>query len=184
PVSVVGCRVGTNAAGTAALPNAGDGIALGDGVTDFAVTNSLICGNAGNGISLTGSDTTGNAIYFHNRIGLANDGSPLGNGGNGILITGGAHDNLVGGQIGPNTGPLGNEIANNGGDGVRIASGTGNAVLGNSIHDNAGLGIDLGGNGVTPNDSAGHTGSNHYQNFPVLTAVAAGANGGTDITFT
>jgi PKD repeat protein len=62
------------------------------------------------------------------------------------------------------------------------------SVLGNAIHDNTGLGIDLGGtappppygldtpginpDGVTLNDSAGHIGPNHYQNFPVLTSVA------------
>ncbi len=181
------CRIGTNAAGTAALPNAGDGIALLDGPSGGLLYQNLISGNAGNGISLSGSATTENAIYLQNQIGVALDGSPLGNGGNGVFVTGGAHDNEVGGRsedFGAVAGGPGNEIAFNGGDGVRIVSGTGNAVLGNSIHDNAGLGIDLGGNGVTPNDSAGHSGPNHYQNFPVITAVAPGANGGTDISFT
>ncbi len=182
--NVTDCRIGTNAAGTAALPNSDDGIALLDGVTNFTVVDSIISGNAGNGVSLTGSATTLNLIENQNKIGVAANGSALGNGGNGVLITGGAHDNIVGGRIGPNTGTPGNEIAFNGGDGVDIVSGVGDAVLGNSIHDNSGLGIDLGGNGVTPNDSAGHTGPNHYQNFPVITAVAPGNGGGTDITFT
>jgi hypothetical protein len=51
-------------------------------------------------------------------------------------------------------------------------------VQGNSIYGNAGLGIDLGGSyppvapdGVTLNDSAGHVGPNHYQNFPVLSSA-------------
>ena len=33
------------------------------------------------------------------------------------------------------------------------------------------MGIDLGGDGVTLNNSAGHTGPNDYQNFPVITGV-------------
>ncbi len=58
-------------------------------------------------------------------------------------------------------------------DGIYIASGTGNAILGNSIHGTVatggGLGIDLGTNGVTVNDSGdGDTGANNLQNFPVL----------------
>ena len=51
---------------------------------------------------------------------------------------------------------------------------SGNRITGNSIHDNTGLGIDLGNDGVTPND-AGDTDSNadanFLQNFPVITGV-------------
>jgi hypothetical protein len=64
------------------------------------------------------------------------------------------------------------------GNGVDIASGTGNAIRGNSIFaNNSGdpaypvIGIDLGDNGVTLNDRAGHTGANLFQNFPVLTSA-------------
>jgi parallel beta-helix repeat protein len=64
---------------------------------------------------------------------------------------------------------------------------TGISVLGNSIYGNTGLGIDLGGSvpfppfgldtpginpdGVTLNDSAGHAGPNHFQDFPVLASA-------------
>src|SRR5262249_22063723 len=51
-----------------------------------------------------------------------------------------------------------------------------NAILGNSIYKNGPLtktnfrlGIDLGNNGVTKNDSSGHSGPNQFQVFPELT---------------
>src|SRR5262249_5957579 len=68
-------------------------------------------------------------------------------------------------------------------------AGTGNRLLGNSIHDNTsngltpnrGLGIDLIGNGPTPNDPCDtDTGPNHLQNFPVLTG-ASSVGGSTSI---
>src|SRR5262249_24239794 len=57
------------------------------------------------------------------------------------------------------------------GSGVVVKpGGTGNRILGNSIHDNAGVGIDLGGDGPTANDLLldGDTGANKLQNFPVI----------------
>ena len=57
--------------------------------------------------------------------------------------------------------------------GGRRATTTTNAIRGNSIGGNGGLGIDLGGDGATPNTTAGpHTGPNGLQNFPVLTAAS------------
>jgi len=63
-----------------------------------------------------------------------------------------------------------NVIANNGSDGVRVSSSSdfNNVISQNSIFSNIGLGINLGTDGVTPNNTAGHTGPNHYQNFPVI----------------
>ncbi len=53
----------------------------------------------------------------------------------------------------------GNTIAYNVGDGVLVdaTGGVDNAILSNSIFSNHGLGIDLGGDGVTPNHPGGST---------------------------
>jgi hypothetical protein len=69
------------------------------------------------------------------------------------------------------TGPC-NVIRFNGGDGV---TGTLRAIRGNEIADNAGLGIDLYGEGVTPND----TPDNVPVNFPLVAAVIFNPGAGT-----
>ena len=53
--------------------------------------------------------------------------------------------------------------------------GLSNFLAGNSIFSNDGLGIDLGADGVTPNDPGDtDTGVNGLQNFPVLTMAVSG----------
>jgi Ca2+-binding RTX toxin-like protein len=63
-------------------------------------------------------------------------------------------------------------------------SGTGNSLRANSIFSNGGLGIDLGDDGVTPNDPPPpcpvgqpdcDTGPNNLQNFPVISLAQLGA---------
>jgi CSLREA domain-containing protein len=64
-----------------------------------------------------------------------------------------------------------NMIANNGKDGVRVSGNSVNNIISqNSIFANGALGINLGpdGDGVTENNTAGHSGPNNYQNFPKL----------------
>jgi hypothetical protein len=52
---------------------------------------------------------------------------------------------------------------------------TGNVIRGNSIDASLGLGIDLGNDGVTPNDLGdADTGPNNFQNFPVIAMVTSG----------
>jgi hypothetical protein len=69
-------------------------------------------------------------------------------------------------------------IAFNGGDGVQVATtaGVANTIRGNSIFSNgttaSHLGIDLGPDGVTPNDAKDPDGGpNGLQNFPVITSA-------------
>jgi len=86
------------------------------------------------------------------------------NGGSGIGIYGAtAADNLI----------AGNTIVQNDGDGVELPdAGTGNRITRNALDANGGLGIDLGGNGVTPNDPGdADTGPNDLQNYPELAAA-------------
>ena len=70
---------------------------------------------------------------------------------------------------------MGNTIAFNSGDGVDVLqSADGDSILSNSIFSNAKLGIDLGGDGVTPNHPGGPIAGepNGFENYPVLTTAA------------
>jgi uncharacterized repeat protein (TIGR01451 family) len=135
-----------------------------------AVLGIGIVGFRGDGIAIiAGNDN----VIQGNTIGAAE----ASNSGDGVRIQTG-NNNTIGRRIGAN--PLipdpANAIALNSGNGVNVVSGTGNSVLSNRIFSNGRLGIDLGGDGITPNDRADvDSGPNNLQNFPVLTtAVSAG----------
>ncbi len=143
---VQGNRIGTNATGTQTIGNGGTGVlVIGTGNTIGGPTEAagnVIAGNI-NGIEIVRSDN----LVQHNWIGTDVSGTiDLGNLGPGILLNDGS-GNLV----------LENVIAFNGifGGGTGVASlsrAAGNPILSNSIYANEGLGIDLGDDGVTPND--------------------------------
>jgi hypothetical protein len=114
----------------------------------------------------------------------ASGANPLGNQGDGITITGffPAANNTIGGTVAG----AGNVIAFNSGVGVNVLDpfstglNVGNAILSNSIFSNQKLGIDLGGDGVTPNHVGGLiTGPNGFENFPVLSSAVTSASGTT-----
>ena len=74
-----------------------------------------------------------------------------------------------------------NIITGNDQNGVQVVDGLGNTILNNNIFENGQLGIDLGGDGPTPNDSDDpNTGANGLQNFPVITR-AFPDNAGTTV---
>lgn len=168
--------IGTDVSGTAALPNSIAGLIIASSsnnvVGGTATEGNVISGSVFVGILLTGNSATGNQIT-NNFIGTQADGiAPLGNGLHGVIISNPTGTFPVGNVIQTNV------IANNGGDGVYVQGGNANSVLSNSISNNAGLGIDIGTDGVTPNDSGDtDTGANNLQNFPLLTqAVSSGGN--------
>jgi hypothetical protein len=183
---VQGNWVGLNAAGTGTLGNAGDGIFVRAGA-DYTLIGGDAPG-AGNWVvasGLVGIEVDGGSagtVIQGNRIGTnaagtANWGSQQ----NGILLEGGASGTLVGGT----TAAQANVVAFSGQGGaftsaiqINASAGTGNAVLRNQLLSNAGLGIDLGAQGVLANDLGdADTGPNDLQNYPVLSSAAASAAG-------
>ncbi len=172
--AVLGNFIGTDITGTKPLGNATAGVSL-DGGTGNTVggptagAGNVISGNGGAGV-LFGAAAGGNALQG-NFIGTDVGGTgALPNAGDGVLLVLGAANNTIGGTAAG----AGNAIAFNR-TGVLLldSTTTGNSILGNAVFANSGPGIDLGGDGVTPNDALGHTGPNNFQNFPVLTQVTA-----------
>jgi len=179
---VVGNYIGVDITGTAKLGNSFNGVFIFSESSNNRVggptagERNIISGNAFDGVLISGSGS--NAVKG-NYIGTDVTGTiKLDNLKSGVRIDSGPH-NTVGGT---NAGE-GNIIAFNG-IGVVVSSGTGDAILHNAIFSNTGLGIDLGGDGVTANDICDDdTGPNDLQNFPVLTsAFSSGAT--TTITGT
>jgi hypothetical protein len=159
---IQGNFIGTDLSGALDRGNGLSGIELNQ--DNNTVAQNLVSGNNGAGVLLTRDGTQ----VFDNRIGTKADGvSALPNNSHGIHVN--SSNNLIGGTFGGNT------AAFNGGDGVFVESGTGNAISQNSIFANAGLGIDVAPDGVTPNDEGdGDIGPNDLQNFPLLTSVSVG----------
>ncbi len=157
------------------MPNHRAGVRL-ESSQSCNVLYNTIGGNSLDGVVLNGATTTGNTVAG-NAVGTDLLGtSQLGNGSNGVLIEFGAKLNTIGG---PEPG-AGNVIAFNGGAGVSLDASAGhcNVIDPNSIYGNAGLGIDLGGDGITPNDPGdADTGPNNLQNFPEISSAAIDSGG-------
>lgn len=150
---------GVDATGTTAAPNRFGIRAESDGNT---IRNSLLSGNELAGIRVLNADDN---IIMNNLIGTDPSGTTaLPNGGDGVEL-----------RTSNGATVTGNVIAFNGEDGVLVVDASiGNTISNNSIFSNAQLGIDLGNDGVTPNDSLdADTGANDLTNFPVLTGAAA-----------
>ncbi len=125
------------------------------------LSTNVIAASTGAGVMIEGAGAA-EALLQENRIGTDLDGSEdLGNGSHGVLI-----------QNGPTQGELfQNTIAFNGGAGVRVtgAASLGNRISENRMFQNAGIGIDIGSAGETPNDPGDpDEGPNRLQNFPEI----------------
>jgi hypothetical protein len=179
----LGARVFDNDIGYArrtgtVLRNAGSGISVA-GAGGVSISNNAISANRGDGVTITNrGGVQSRAVRLEsNAIGgkPATAYSParpdLGNGGSGIAVVNSSNNSFSA-----------NEIFFNAGAGVRVdgATAVGNRILDNFINGNGGLGIDLGGDGVTPNDPLdADNGPNGLQNFPIITDVVLGAPIGT-----
>lgn len=183
-IVIQGNLIGTDASGNASLGNgqavntSGEGVRL-ESAPNALVAGNVISGNYGVGFFITSSE---GIRVEANRIGTNAAGTgALKNASHGVWFPSANTNAMIGGMaIG-----AGNVIAFNQGDGVNVGhqSATGVGILGNSIFSNDGLGIDLASTliapavGVTPNDLGdADDGSNHLQNFPVLTAATTSEN--------
>ncbi len=129
---IAGNRIGTNSAGTAEIPNAGDGVAL-VGSSDNTIGGSsgagadVISGNILNGIHLY--DDSNQNLILGNFVGTNAAGTAaLGNGQEGIAVDSGS-DNTIGGTAAG----AGNVVSGNGGEGVSLGGSGSGSGLGSSM---------------------------------------------------
>ena len=158
--TIRGNFIGTDVSGTLDLGNSSAGIQL--QARGNVVEKNLISANGSAGIRIA---AFGNGTVIGNRIGTDISGTlGLGNTSAGVHLASGTR-NFIGG---PDDGD-GNTIAFNSVGVLITGASAANAILGNSIFSNDNLGIDIGGEGVTPNDPLdSDVGANNFQNFPVI----------------
>ncbi len=171
---IQGNFIGTNADGTAAIPNQSIGVDV-DGASqtliggfgdDMPGARNVVSGNGDSGIRMIRAALA--TRISGNFIGTQADGiGPLGNVGDGIRLGVSTTGTIIGGPE-PSAG---NTIAFNGENGIAASAdaGNNNIIDPNSIFSNILLGIDLGDDGHTPNDPAdADTGPNNLQNYPEI----------------
>ncbi|MFO0908086.1 MAG: LamG-like jellyroll fold domain-containing protein [Isosphaeraceae bacterium] len=146
---VLGNYIGTDSGGTVAVPNTTVGVSIQSGASgntiggSTAAARNIISGNSGNGVTIAGTNTSGNVIAG-NYIGVDQSGNTkLANTGYGVLVNAsGTSLNTIGGLTGtvgnpaPGTG-LGNVISGNGIYQIFLTT-PGQTVQGNVV----GLGAD------------------------------------------
>jgi hypothetical protein len=173
--TVRGAYIGTDAAGTGALANGGDGVFIGaDGAVGSAgfgsfvyLYDNLISANMGDGIDTQGIGTQA----VGNTIGAGSDGRALGNQGNGAYFHGASAGALNAMFTAP--GAIGPGVSHNAGAGVLIGDSAIVDVSGRFI-GNLGLGVDLAPAGPTANDAGdADSGPNEGLNFPVITSAVS-----------
>lgn len=161
------------AAGGGALPAITETVVLDASASGNVQVKGQAAGPNANGLSIQADGTTVRALHFfffagHGAVIAADDVSLidtflLASGGDGAQI------------IGSNNTLSGVQILSNKSRGVSVVSGSGNEIHG-WIEGSGRLGIDLGANGLTPNDAGdSDDGPNGLQNAPVLSIDKPGS---------
>ncbi len=161
---VLGNYIGLNASGTAALPNAADGVEITDAPSNTvgglnAASRNIISGNSSNGVLIQGQGATGNAVRG-NYVGTNPAGTAaIANQSAGIQVTG-APGNTLGGTVAGAR----NLISGNTSDGIVLqdAGATGNLIAGNYVGTDvtSKLAVPNGqglGDGIRISDAPGNT---------------------------
>ena len=147
---ILGNYVGTNAAGTAAVANSGNGLVLRDSANNNTIggtaagSMNVISGNGSDGVSI--EDASNNSV-LGNYIGTDAAGTAdLGNAATGVNLDSGAATNTIGGT----SASARNVVSGNGGGGIEMngAGTSGNLVLGNYVGTNAAGTAAIGNSGI------------------------------------
>lgn len=180
---IMGCRIGTNAAGTS-VSGTGNGLLIQGaqcevGYWDNWTRNQFSGAGTGTAVQLDGAGAKNNE-FIGSLIGLANNASTvIGGAKNGVFLTNGANWNTVGYNLYD-----ANLIAGCTGAGIALTGNTTlhNRILANCTWNNGGLGIDLNNDGVTATGPG--TGPNNLQKFPVITKAVTDAESNVYIKLT
>ncbi len=164
---VEGNEIGTNAAGTAALPNANNGINIDGGSSDNTIggtaagAGNVISGNSGDGVEITGTGTIDNVVSG-NLVGTNAAGTAaLANTGLAGIMIYDSNSNTIGGTAAGAR----NVISGNAGNGIQLNPDNvtspfaeDNLIEGNFIGVNAsGMALGNGGDGIFAFYATGNT---------------------------
>jgi hypothetical protein len=172
---ITGNKIGTNAAGTAALGNKAAGVFIGS--QNCVVQINVICANGFDGVVVEeDAFKADNNSIQSNFIGIGVGGQALGNKGDGVLLNVGTKNLVAHNKI------AFNQASGEDGYGVDVLghAATGNTITQNSIFSNARLGINLGletGKALANDNKDPDTGPNNLQNYPIITSVKKTAAG-------
>lgn len=161
---ITGNYIGLDVNGTLDRGNGNEGVWLAGGFNNslggpMPGEGNVISGNQFSGAKVSGGN---GQVVGANLIGLNASGmGAIPNSADGVRVSGGAGIHV-----------FLNTIAGNTGNGIGVDGGTELEFAENDIAQNGGLGIDLGLDGVTPNDLGdGDVGAGDLQNFPVITSA-------------
>ncbi len=171
---IKGNYIGTDPSGTSAVGNGRYGIQLYSATTGVTIggaeagAGNVIAGNGDAGIYISGIKNT----VQGNIIGANLTASAVLANRSGIVLGAGAASNAIGGV---NSGESNVITGSSTGPGVSVVGGANNPIRRNHIYSNAGLGIDLAGDGVTKNDGVQTTSQpNLLTDYPIF--ISAGAS--------